>query len=101
MKRELTKQEIEQTKKGIDRLNKQVDIAKESNEYAKRKLEYLKQLWKFEDFARPLERKKSKENAEDIIKQSEIDITSITNNLIELKDHLMNGVEVKKITGVG
>jgi hypothetical protein len=101
MLRELNNQEKENTEKGITILDRQISEQKEIKEFAERKIELMRKQWEFEDWSRPIERKKTELSASRTIKEAEADLLRIEETRKILIDQLNNGVEIKEPTSIG
>jgi len=96
--RQLNKEEREICNKQIERMTKQIIDLNEVKEYAKRKMKKLQSDWEFEDFAKPLERKNTKEQNDKVITQAENDIKELKDKIKQLETQLKDGVTLP--TGV-
>ena len=98
MKRSLTEKEIDICNKQINRLESEWFNLKDVKEYAKKKLEMLEVQWKFEDFAKPLERKQTRDNSKKTIENADNEMKELKEKISDLKEQIKNGVNTP--TGV-
>jgi hypothetical protein len=61
-------------------------------EYAQRKMNHLKEVWKFEDFARPLERNQTEKNNKQTIEKANQEIKEYNLKIQQLKEQMTKGV---------
>ena len=96
MKRQLTAEELDKTNNGIARLEKELEELNETMDYNQRTIEFQKEQDKYQDLVRPYIRKKREEESTKAMLYFEQDMKSKADTLNTLKDHVINGVEVKK-----
>ena len=95
MKRKLTKQEIELTEKGITKRLKIIDDAMDTVSYNFKTKNFLKIKREYEDFIRPRTRKAQDEELDNQVKVVKQTIVESRDLILELRNHLKDGVEVK------
>jgi len=73
-------------------MNNEIANLKDVIEYAQRKMQKLQNDWDFEDFAKPLERKQTKENSEKTIDQAKYEIKEMNIKINQLNEQMTKGV---------
>lgn len=94
--RQLNEEERKLVEKGIEFLDKQNKEQSEIKEYAERKIATLKQQWEFEDWSKPIERRKTILSADRTIQEADEELERIKQKKEVLNKQLTEGVEEKK-----